>query len=307
MSRTAYAGVDGGGTKTTIVLVDANGLEIGRTSTLTTNVALVGHDVAGKTLRGGLESILRAHDYGLADVWLGLSGGDRPEDHQRLLPHIDDLSPNLRFTNDAELVLAAFPDEVGLVVVAGTGSIAFGRDTAGQRIRAGGWGQLLGDEGSGYDLAIRLLRAFTEHVDGKGPDSSCFASVMSELRLGDPFHLIHWVYAQERTKADIASLSSIVIAGADEGDATATDIVSSSAKALATTALAAANRLHLLRPVPVALAGGLLTGSALFREKFLAALGHDLDLDWQVVTDAALTAARFMAARHRHVDQKVTS
>jgi N-acetylglucosamine kinase-like BadF-type ATPase len=297
MSGSVFAGIDGGGTKTTIVLVDAQGAEVGRTSTSTSNAAVIGHDSAGTVLREGLESILLTTNGSLAGAWFGLSGSDRPEDHQRLLPHVSHLSPNIRFTNDAELVLAAFPDEAGLVVVAGTGSIAFGRGVDGERVRAGGWGQLLGDEGSGYDLAIRLLRAFTDQVDGKGPESSCFPDLTSELGLKQPFQLIHWVYAQGRTKAEIASLSHIVLTGADNGDQTAIKIVDDSARMLAATAHAAALRLNLPRPVPLALTGGLLTGSARFRDAFVSTLQLQLDFTLQIITDPALTAAQSLAAR----------
>lgn len=299
MTRVVYAGVDGGGTKTTFVVVAGDGEEIGRHTAPTSNAAVIGHDAAGAILRGGLERILAETGSELGGVWLGLSGGDRPEDHRRLRPHIDHLTPNIRMSNDAELVMAALPDGIGLVVVAGTGSIAFGYDAAGRRVRSGGWGQILGDEGSGYDLAQRMMAAYTAQVDGRGPETACYDLLMHHLNLAEPFQLIQWVYAQDRTKGDIAALSAIVLAAADDGDEVARSIVEESAEELAHTAKAAARRLDLSSPFPLALTGGLLTGSERFREAFLAAFRKDFPiLDIHLVTDPALTAARSIAATH---------
>lgn len=297
MTRTVFAGVDGGGTKTTFVLVDADGLEVGRQTASTSNAAVIGHDAAGAVLRRGLEQALAETQADLGGAWFGLSGGDRPEDHRKLRPHLEHLSPNIRMSNDAELVLAALPHSIGLVVVAGTGSIAFGYGASGTRVRAGGWGQILGDEGSGYDLARQMLLAFTAQVDGRGPATDCFDRVMEHLRLEEPFQLIQWVYAQDRTKGDIAALSAIVLAAADAGDAVARNIVASSAQELAHTARAAARRLDLPPPLPLALTGGLLTGSERFRREFLSAFEEEFpSLDIRLVTDPALAAAQALAA-----------
>ena len=297
MSRTVYAGIDGGGTKTTFVLVDAEGTEVGRQTTTTSNAAVIGHDAAGAVLRQGLEQALAEAQSDLGGAWFGLSGGDRPEDHRRLRPHVEHLTPTIRMSNDAELVLAALPNGIGLVVVAGTGSIAFGHGEDGVRVRSGGWGQILGDEGSGYDLARQMLMAFTAQVDDRGPATACFDRIMDQLQLDEPFQLIQWVYARERTKGEIAALSSIVLMSADEGDVVASNIVSASARELARTALAAARRLGLPTPMPLALTGGLLTGSERFRRDFLAAFEEAFPkLDIRLVTDPALTAARALAA-----------
>lgn len=297
MSHTVFAGVDGGGTKTAFVVVDRDGVEVGRHTSSTSNAAVIGHDAAGAILRTGLEQVLAETGGELGGVWLGLSGGDRPEDHRRLRPHIAHLTPNIRMSNDAELVMAILPDGVGLVVVAGTGSIAFGYDATGRRVRSGGWGQILGDEGSGYDLARQMMVAFTDQVDGRGPETSCYNLLMDHLHLEEPFQIIQWVYAQDRTKGDIAALSAIVLRAANDGDDVARAIVNGSAAALARTAKAAAHRLDLPSPVPLALTGGLLTGSDRFRESLLAAFREDFPmLDIRLANDPALAAARSLAA-----------
>ncbi len=299
MTDTIYIGVDGGGTKTAFVAVDEAGTEVSRLALSTSNAAVIGHEAAGKVLQTGLEKLVADARATLGGVWLGLSGSDRPEDHRRLKPHIAHLTSDIRMSNDAELALAALPNQTGLVVVAGTGSIAFGYDAAGKRARSGGWGQILGDEGSGYDLARLMLQAFTAEVDGRGPATACYTMVMEHLQLEEPFQLIQWVYDQGRTKGDIAALSAITLDAADTGDAVAQRIVIASAGALAHTALAAARRLELPSPLPLALTGGLLTGSERFRSAFLDAFGAKFpSFNVRMVTDPALTAAQALADVH---------
>lgn len=298
MTTVLYAGVDGGGTKTTVVLVDASGIERARITRSTSNVAVVGHDAAGKVLRSAMEAARALADDGatITGAWFGLSGSDRPEDQRRLRPYIEDLVPDIRMTNDAELILGALPGAVGVAIVSGTGSIAVGRNVAGERARSGGWGQIIGDEGSGYDLARRMFDAFAREVDGRGPATSLTARLREYLSLTEPHQLIAYVYRPETSKADIAGLSNIVIKEADRGDPVAVEIVTASATQLAETAAAAARALQFTERLPLALTGGLLVNIERFRGVVLEALGEEWpEIDCQIVTDPALTAAQSLA------------
>ena len=298
MTRVVFVGVDGGGTKTTVILVDEAGVECARVEAATSNAAVAGHDAAGAVLRAAIEKARRqvGGDVTIAAAWFGLSGGDRPEDHIRLRPFVEDLAPAIRMTNDAELILGALPDSVGLALVSGTGSIAFGRNTAGERVRSGGWGQIIGDEGSGYDLARRMFDAFAREVDGRGPATSLTTRLIEYLSLAEPHQLIAWVYRPDTSKGDIAGLSHIVVEEVQAGDAVAIEIVSASARQLAETAAAAARRLHFERRLPLALTGGLLVNVDRFREVVIEALGREWpEIDCQIVTDPALTAAQSLA------------
>lgn len=298
MSQTLYAGVDGGGTKTTVVLVDENGGERARVQASTSNAAVIGHEGAGTVLRTAIQAAVEsvAGPATIVSAWLGLSGGDRPEDHQRLRPWVADLATDVRMTNDAELILGALPGSAGLAIVSGTGSIAFGRNPAGDRIRAGGWGPVMGDEGSGYDLARRLLAAFTAEVDGRGPETALTRRLTTRLHLAEPHRLIAWVYGPETSKAAIADLATIVIEGAEDGDPVATGILRDSAEELAKTAAAAARRLGFAGRLPVALTGGLLVNAECFRSTFIECLAREWPrIDVHIVGDPALTAARSLA------------
>jgi N-acetylglucosamine kinase-like BadF-type ATPase len=302
MTRAIYAGIDGGGTKTAFVIVDEEGHTVVRHQATTSNAAVVGHDRAGATLREGLQTAIAqaGADAELHGAWFGLSGSDRPEDQAKLLPYVEDMTPAVRMSNDAELVLGALDGSIGIAVVSGTGSIAYGRNATGERARSGGWGQIIGDEGSGFDIARRLLDSYAREVDGRGPASSCTSRLMTHLDLHEPFQIISWVYAGGTSKGDIAALSSIVVEEAAGGDDVARQIILESARELAVTVGAAARRLGFAGSLPVALTGGMLLHIDSFRESMLDRLREEWpQLDVQLVSDPALTAAQSLARSAR--------
>lgn len=295
MTEVMYAGIDGGGTKTVVVLVDEAGIERTRVQTTTSNAAVAGHDAAGRVLREAFGTAVGQirEPVTIAGAWFGLSGSDRPEDHARLRPYLHDLASSIRLTNDAELILGALPDSVGVAIVSGTGSIAFGRNADGDRVRSGGWGQVIGDEGSGYDLSRRMFEAFAREADGRGPATTLTGRLIAHLSLAEPHQLIAFVYDPGTTKGDIARLSHLVVEEAGRGDAVALDILTTSADQLAETAAAAAHRLGFTHRLPLALTGGLLLHVERFREVVIEALHRDWpELDSRIVTDPALAAAR---------------
>lgn len=298
MSAPVFAGVDGGGTKTAIVLVNIDGGEIARHETSTSNAAVIGHDRAGTVLRVAIQAAVSqiGSDVVLERIWCGLSGGDRPEDHRLLRPFIVDLAPHIQMSNDAELVLGALPESVGIAVVSGTGSIAVGRNSEGVRQRAGGWGHIIGDEGSGCDLARRLLDAFARQADGRGPATSCTERLNQRFGLENPHQIITWVYDASTSKGDLAALAAIVMEEAGAGDEEAIGMVQDSAAELAQTVSAVAKRLGFTDHVPMALTGGMLARNPMFREAFLTSISETWDsVESQIVEDPALTAARALA------------
>ena len=178
----------------------------------------------------------------------------------------------MHVTGDSTLLLAAgTPAGVGVAVVAGTGSMAFARGADGQTYRAGGWGPLMGDEGSGYAVATAGLRAAARAADGRGPATALTDRLLAAYGLGRVEDLIGVVY-RESDRAEIAALAPVVLALADEGDPVAAGIAQDAAVELAAAAAAAARPLGLTAPIPVALAGGLLVSSTGYRALFLTAL-----------------------------------
>ncbi len=300
-----FAGVDGGGTKTIVVIVDRLGRERARVRTGTSNAAVVGHDGAASTLR---HALIQASAEGnaalpLAGAWLGLSGSDRPEDHRRLQPVLADLAGSIRFTNDAELLLGGLPDGIGVALVAGTGSIALGVNRKGQRVRAGGWGHIFSDEGSGYDITRKMLKAFALEADGRGPATTLTKRLTERFELSDPHQIIAHVYAPSITKGDLAGLSHLVAEEAEAGDEVASGIITSTADDMADLANAVAIRLGFSDGFDLAVTGGLFIQLASFRCRVLRTLGQHWSIATPtIVRDPALTAARALATSGGNAD-----
>ena len=139
-------GVDGGGTKTLAIIVDVRGNERGRGIAGSANHESVGIEKAISHIRSAVEEAAHHANCSLPlrSAWFGLAGIDRPHDYDLLLPYLQPLAHHIRLTNDAELVLSGLSGGVaGIALIAGTGSIALGRDARGSSARTGGWGHVL--------------------------------------------------------------------------------------------------------------------------------------------------------------------
>jgi N-acetylglucosamine kinase-like BadF-type ATPase len=297
MSAGAWVGIDAGGSKTLAVVVDEDGRELGRASAGGANYQAVGLEAARAALRGALEAALRAAGCSgrPTATWVGMAGIDRPDDHALWLSHLTALTGVPRLTNDAELALAALEGAVGVAVIAGTGAIALGRDASGCTARASGWGHLIGDEGSGYDIGRACLRAVARAADGRGPATELTQRLAEEWALVAPEAMIGRVYPAGE-KAQIARLAPLVVAAARSGDAVARGILARAAGELALAADTVGRALTLPDVLPLALGGGLLVHDAGYRERVIRrirrrrALGQVI-----VVVDPALAAARAAA------------
>ncbi|GHO43351.1 BadF/BadG/BcrA/BcrD ATPase family protein [Ktedonospora formicarum] len=290
-----YLGIDGGGSKTQAILVDTQGLEIGRGQAGSSNYAAVGLTKAVEHITNAVTQARAqiADTYIVSKAWIGLAGIDTPQGHTEMLPHLQALAREVLLTNDAELGLSALPQAVGVVLIAGTGSIGLGRDQHGQIQRAGGWGHILGDEGSGYALGQRALQAAVRFADGRGPATSLLKQILSHWQLTEPYELITKVYPGEE-KAMIARLSICVIQAASEGDAIASTILKQAANELAMTVCAVVRKLNFAaQKLPLALSGGLLIHEHIYRELVLAQLHQQFKaLEVTLVNEPALSAAK---------------
>jgi N-acetylglucosamine kinase-like BadF-type ATPase len=161
--------------------------------------------------------------------------------------------------NDALVALVAGAgDAPGVVIIAGTGSIAYGRNAQGHAARAGGWGYLLGDEGSGFWIGRRALSAVVRAADGRGPGTELTERVMTHLKLVRPSDLIHETYYRDLKRAAIAGLAPVVELARAEGDAVASDILAQAARELIVAASSVVSRLEMRGDLfPTILAGGI--------------------------------------------------
>jgi N-acetylmuramic acid 6-phosphate etherase len=273
-------GIDGGGTNTVCLLAKRDtGDVLGRGVAGPSNIQSVGVDNGLKALDECIDRAFAAANLPrakVAAICLGLAGVDRQEglDVIHGWAARQGVADAVKVSNDATLLLAAgTPDGWGLAVIAGTGSIAFVRKPTGEIGRCGGWGHLLGDEGSAYQIALSALRAACRSFDGIGPKTALIDALVKRMSLTAAPDFIPAVYRGPWDRAAIAGLAPLVLELADGGDTLATEIVRSEATELGRTAARAVNANGLpTHGMPVALAGGLLTNSGLFRKHFLESL-----------------------------------
>lgn len=228
VSRPLFIGLDVGGSKTELLASCSSSEAPIRLTGPGANAQRLGLEATAQTLADLIHRALHEHpDCQLAAVCAGIAGAGRSDDQQTLTNHLLhelDLSPapHVQVVHDAHIALeAAFEDGSGIVVIVGTGSVVFGRARDGSLQRTGGWGYLLGDEGSGFALGQSGLRAVAHAIDG-GPDTALRAHLADRHDLADRDELIHQVYQHNWPIQDMAPL---VIEAAAAGDAIATDIV----------------------------------------------------------------------------------
>jgi N-acetylglucosamine kinase-like BadF-type ATPase len=197
---------------------------------------------------------------------LGLSGG--PADKDALVRNLV-RAQKYSITSDAVIALTgATAGEPGVIAIAGTGSIAYGRNAEGRMARAGGWGYAFGDEGGAFDLARQAVRAGLRHEEGWGPATALREALLRTTGAPDMNDLLHRLYRPEYPRARIASFATLVDEAARSGDAVARDILHAGAQALATLVAAVRRQLfHRSEHARVSYIGGVFE-SAMLRERF---------------------------------------
>lgn len=126
----------------------------------------------------------------------------------------------------------ALNNQDGIVLIAGTGAICFGRKSSGEAMRTGGYGHLIDDEGSAYDIARRMLRAVVRAADGRGEDTVLRELIFKQLQINYLGEMISWLYQKDRSKKEIAYLAVLIGEAAENGDAVAKQILREAALAL---------------------------------------------------------------------------
>ncbi len=258
-------GVDGGGTKTVAVILDGERRVRGRAQGGSTNWNIVGPEAAHANLQAVVDQALAGAGCTAEEVQaacLCAAGVDRPGDRARMESWLRALLPAavVRVENDAVAALAsgAGGATYGVVLISGTGMIVYGFDRAGRRARAGGWGALLGDEGSGYALGMEVLKAVCWAADGRGPETALTPALLTHLGLDEAERLIDWAY-RDYAWARFARLAPLAITCAEAGDPVAQGILERGAESLAIAVGVVVQRLGLAEEAfPLVLAGGVL-------------------------------------------------
>jgi N-acetylglucosamine kinase len=253
-------GIDAGGTKTVCLLSDEEGHVLGQARGPGANLQSAGELEVEKVLYHVMETALGSHETRPAAICLGVAGVDREEDAAIVRAIMRRLCPGSRLlvVNDALIALVAGAGTApGIVVIAGTGSIAYGRNAEGAAARSGGWGHVIGDEGSGYWIGRRAIMAVVRAADGRGPRTELTEGVLAHFGVGDAAGLVHVVYDRDAPRKNVATVGPVVQRARDAGDAVAAQILERAAEELSLAAGSVAARLDMRGDeFPFVLAGG---------------------------------------------------
>ncbi len=279
-----FLGVDGGQSSTTAIIGDSKGNIVGWGSAGPSNhvaaaearekfVLVMRECLSQAAIRAGFESDLPRWHFRAA--CLGMSGG--PDDKAALLHELIE-SEHTTITHDAMIALAgATSGEPGIIVIAGTGSMAFGQNLRGETARAGGWGYIFGDEGGAFDIARQALRAVLREHEGWGARTALTPALLESAGATDANEMLHSFYTSAWPRARVAGLAKTISRIAQEGDPIAQRLLHQAAQELALLAGSVRRQLwNEGEPVVVSWAGGAFQSDPLLeRFRMLIALEKD--------------------------------
>ena len=266
-------GVDGGGTRTRAWVADERGQQLGSAegpgSALRPGETDRSADVIVSTTREALASCDMTHVTPKV-LCVGVAGAGREPERQALWQALvaRDVADEIVVHADAAIALDdAFGDGAGILLVAGTGSVAFGRGPTGSTSRCGGWGPVCGDEGSGAWIGRRALSIVTASSDEREPATALVGAVLTAAQVNEVDGLVRW--AGLATPADLAALAPVVASVADAGDLRANSLLSMASEELVLHVRTLARQLFgdERASVPVAFAGGLLSPGGPLRKR----------------------------------------
>ena len=270
-----FLGIDGGGTKTTGFLADRAGCILAKAESGASNYHAVGEERTKKVLSDVVSQLIADANAVLESCTccLGLAGVASSVDRHVIGRICDEigLPGNRILTHDAQVALVGGAEELsGVIIIAGTGSIVYGMNAAGQEVQAGGWGHLLGDEGSGYDIARRALQAVSRAADGRGVPTRLSSLMLETLELSQPRNLIPWMHSVSKDK--VARLAGVVFDAANADDSVAQGILDEAADELVLAAGVVVDKLGFGQPFDLVLSGGIFSHQPTFVESMRSRL-----------------------------------
>ncbi|GAA0076988.1 BadF/BadG/BcrA/BcrD ATPase family protein [Clostridium sp. CTA-5] len=259
-------GVDGGGTKTEASAYSSDGKAI-MTSIKGFANLLNNKEKALENIVGSIKEIVEKLGYeGLNGVYLGIAGVEVGDNSKVIKDAVKEkLNIDCIVMNDAEIALKAMlKGKDGILVIAGTGSVAFGvKDNI--NVKCGGWGNLLGDEGSGYKIAIESIKRMISEEEYSLEQSELSKRILENLKISSVNEITKFVYSS--TKDEIASLTKIVARLAEEGDIIASKILIDEARSFGKTVENVYKKLN-FESCSIALVGGVIRKAKVFRKAF---------------------------------------
>jgi N-acetylglucosamine kinase-like BadF-type ATPase len=276
-------GMDGGGTKTNCVITDPDGKVLHECTGGPSNFLILGTETVSESLLKLIDECLNKLNASYDDIGavvIGTTGAGRRSDAEKLEKDFIQFAgfkgagfKNFRVESDARIALeGAFSGKPGSILIAGTGSIMFGKDSRDNVIRAGGFGRTIGDEGSGYVLGRKALAAVSKEFDGRGAKTLITELLKEKFRIDSPEMLITEVY---KNNFDIASAAPLVTEAAEEGDKTALQIVNEETDELIAHVRTMYKKIN-EKVMNLALIGSLLSGDNVYSEFFRRKLSEKM-------------------------------
>lgn len=272
-------GIDGGGTKSRLMAADRDGNLYGPWFGGSTNISSNRREEVRENIRQLYRQFLTAQDAepdSVDALCIGSAGIDVPENVARLseiLVEAGITCPSL-VVNDVEILLAGESGgKPGAVLISGTGSVAFGKNAAGEGHRTGGWGHLVGDEGSGYWIAQEAIRQCLHAKDNRRPATLMTDLICKAAKIDDITDIMPIVYSEDGNKSKVADLGFNVDIAAEQGDALALEIMKQAARDLYGMVKAIFETLGLSREDPIVLSGGTVLHSEPLKAQLMPLLG----------------------------------
>ena len=267
------AGIDGGGTHTRIEIRDMENNFLRREKFGPFNINSIGENAFRKLLREVFASWGEMAD--CKKICFGAAGISNPRVGEILEEELNAAGfvGKWKLCGDQEIALRGAMDTPGVAVIAGTGSICFGKNGAGETARSGGYGHLIDDGGSGYALGRDVLSAAVRAFDGRGSGKTIMDAVYTQMGVSVPGEIVSFVYSPSTDKSAIAKFARIALEQAAAGEETARAILNRGAEELYALVAAVQRRLG-LDGCPIALLGGLISSENAYRRAVVAKLSE---------------------------------
>lgn len=275
------AGIDAGGTSTKCLLLAEDGTQLSRTETGPANYQVVGLAAALREVKKAVELARKKAAGRVIDlIGVGMAGAGSVQDIDKIKGRLLSmkLARECYLTNDGEIaVIGAHAGQPGIVVIAGTGSIVYGLTDNFSAIRAGGWGPLLGDEGSGFWIGMQALKAIIKSQENRSNRTALLEKVIDALKITEVRGLVDFIHQEKLPRQEVAALAPMVIEEMEQGDPVAREIITGGMNELASTVKVIAEKISGVKTA-VAATGGIFASKTVF-DLFATILKRDYQLE----------------------------
>nr|WP_246583108.1 BadF/BadG/BcrA/BcrD ATPase family protein [Clostridium simiarum] len=290
-------GVDGGGTKTEAIAYNLQGEEIGRGYSGFGNIVVDREEGLKNIEIAILKCMKNLDETKCVHIYAGLAGAETGNNKGVIKSYLSERFPvSITVVSDADLAInALLKGEDGILTISGTGSISYGK-YKGKMVRAGGWGNILGDEGSGYHIAIEALRKMVKDKDTGLEISNLSKALLNELNMDSIKDAVKFVYGSN--KGEIAALVPVIVDEAMKGESSAIEILEQAGKDLAEITFKVYKLLEIEGEAKLAVKGSIITKISIVKDSFVKTMKSYIE-KFTIIDDEVSSAegAYYMAVK----------